>query len=48
MNKNLLYLALGALLIVVVGLGVYIYQEETKPQGLEIQIDQSGISIEEN
>lgn len=48
MNRNTLYLVVGALIIVVIGLGVYVYQEETKPKGVEIKLDQSGVSIQEN
>lgn len=48
MNRNTLYLLVGALIVVVIGLGVYVYREETKPKGVEIQLDQSGVSIQEN
>ncbi|BDA85358.1 hypothetical protein Sa4125_29000 [Aureimonas sp. SA4125] len=46
MKQNTLYLLLGALLVVVIGLGIYVYREETKPQGVELKIDDSGISLE--
>ncbi|HEV7286094.1 MULTISPECIES: hypothetical protein [Kaistia] len=48
MNRNTLYLLVGALIVVVIGLGVYVYNEQTKPKGVEIQVDKSGISIQEN
>jgi hypothetical protein len=48
MNRNGLYLVIGALAIVVVGLGIYVYQEESKPSGVEIQIGEGGVSVEEN
>jgi len=48
MNRNTLYLVVGALIVVVIGLGAYVYNEETKPKGVEIQLDQSGVSIQEN
>ncbi len=48
MQKNTLYLLLGALLVVVIGLGIYVYQEESKPDGVEIRLDQNGVSVEEN
>ncbi|GGD16308.1 hypothetical protein [Aureimonas glaciei] len=48
MKQNTLYLLLGALLVVVIGLGFYVYREETKPQGVELKIDDSGISLEGN
>ncbi|MET3662526.1 hypothetical protein [Aquamicrobium ahrensii] len=48
MNKNTLYLLIGALVVVVIGLGVYVYREESKPSGVELKIDESGVSIEQN
>lgn len=48
MRQNSLYLLIGALVVVVVGLGIYIYREESKPAGIELKIDESGVSIQEN
>ncbi|MBP1846914.1 RsiW-degrading membrane proteinase PrsW (M82 family) [Rhizobium petrolearium] len=48
MNRNGLYLVIGALVVVVVGLGIYAYREETKPSGVEIQIGKDGVSVQEN
>ncbi|WP_343314416.1 hypothetical protein AAIB41_04485 [Brucella sp. BE17] len=48
MNRNGLYLIIGALLVVAAGLAVYVYQEETKPTGVELKIGEGGVSIEEN
>ena len=48
MKQNTLYLVIGALAVVVVALGIYVYREETKPEGVELRIDDSGISIEQN
>ncbi|MBA8876622.1 hypothetical protein [Phyllobacterium myrsinacearum] len=45
MNRNSLYLVIGALLVVVIGLGVYTYREENKP-GVELKIGEGGVSIE--
>ena len=47
MNQNVLYLIIGALAVIVVALGVYVYQKESEPSGVEMRIDDSGISIEE-
>lgn len=47
MNRNGLYLVIALLAVAVVGLGLYIYQEETKP-GIEIKIGQDGVSVQEN
>ncbi len=48
MNRNGLYVLLGALIVVVVGLGIYVYQEESKPDGIEMNIGKDGVTIEEN
>jgi hypothetical protein len=48
MRQNQLYLIIGALLVVVVALGIYVYRAETKPDGVELRIDESGISLEQN
>jgi hypothetical protein len=48
MKQNQLYLIIGALIVAVVALGIYVYREESKPAGVELKIDESGISIQEN
>jgi len=48
MRQNRLYLVIGALAVAVVLLGIYVWREESKPDGIEIQIDDSGISVQEN
>lgn len=48
MKQNQLYLLLGALIVLVVILGVYVWREESKPEGIELKIDESGVSIEQN
>lgn len=49
MNRNNgLYLVIGALAVVVIGLSVYLYREETKPQGVEMTIGRDGLTIQEN
>lgn len=47
MTRNSLYLLIGALLVVALGLGIYIYNEQTKP-GLEIRVDQNGLTVDGN
>ena len=47
MNRSGLYLVIGVLAVVVIGLGVYINNEQTKP-GLEVRLDGQGLSIEGN
>ena len=46
MSRNMLYVIIGALAVVVVALAVYVCREETKPSGVELKIDENGISIE--
>lgn len=48
MSRNALYMAIGALAVIVVVLAVYAYQQATKPKGIELEIDDSGISIQQN
>jgi predicted negative regulator of RcsB-dependent stress response len=46
MNRNILYLVIGVLAVVVVVLGYQFYQERQKTTGVEISIGERGISIE--
>src|SRR5690606_5351223 len=48
MKRNVLYMIIGALIVVVIGLGAYVLREETKPSGVELRIDESGIQLQEN
>lgn len=48
MNQNRLYLIVGVLLAVVVGLAIYVWREESKPAGVELRIGDDGISIQQN
>jgi len=47
-KQNTLYLLVGALVVVVIALGAYVYHEQTKPKGVELKIDDKGISIQQN
>ena len=46
MNRNALYLVIGALVVVSVVLGYQYYQERNKAQTVEISVGKGGISIE--
>ena len=46
MNRNTLYVVIGALAVVAVVFGYQLYQERHKPSGVEISIGERGISIE--
>ena len=48
MSRNGLYIVIGALAVVVIVLGAYLLREERKPDGVEIRIDESGVSVEQN
>lgn len=47
MKQNNLYLIIGVLAAAVIALGIYVYREETKPKGVELRIDETGISVQE-
>ena len=46
MNRNVLYLIIGALAVVTVVLGYQFYQERQNTTGVDISVGKSGISIE--
>ncbi|MCR5858839.1 hypothetical protein [Mesorhizobium sp. J428] len=48
MKTNNLYLIIGVLVAVVVVLGIYVWREQSKPEGVEIKVDQNGLSIQKN
>ena len=45
-NRNILYLAIGALIVVAGVLGYNLYQEKKEPKGVQINVGPGGISIE--
>ncbi|MCG6113671.1 MAG: hypothetical protein MEQ84_00595 [Mesorhizobium sp.] len=48
MKQNQLFFLIGALAVIVVGLIAYLVYEQSQPSGVEIRLDESGISVEEN
>lgn len=48
MKQNHLYLLVGALIVLVIVLGAYIWRQESRPSGVEIRLDESGVSVEQN
>jgi RsiW-degrading membrane proteinase PrsW (M82 family) len=44
--RNLLYLVVGALIVVVAVLGYQVYQDRKKPDGVQVNIGSGGLSIE--
>lgn len=47
-NRNLLYLGIGALGVVAVVLGYMVYQDRQNAGGVEIKLGEDGISVEQN
>jgi hypothetical protein len=47
MSRNGLYAVIAILLVALVGIGIYIYQQQTRP-GIEVRVDEQGISIDGN
>jgi RsiW-degrading membrane proteinase PrsW (M82 family) len=45
-RSNIVYLIVGALLVVVAVLGYQLYQDRKKPEGVQINIGPGGVSIE--
>ena len=46
MSRNVLYLVIGALVVVVAVFGYQLYQDRQKTTGIQINVGKSGISIE--
>jgi hypothetical protein len=47
-RTNNLYFIIGALVILAAGLGAYVWHQESKPAGIEMQIGPDGVKIQEN
>ena len=45
MNRNVLYLIVGALVVVVAVLGYMTYQDRKEPEGLQINLGKNGVDI---
>jgi len=45
-NRNALYLAIAALVLVVAVLGYNLYQDRKEPKGVQINIGPGGISVD--
>ena len=46
MNRNVLYLIIGVLLVATTVIAVQLYRERQEPTGVEISIGERGISIQ--
>ena len=47
-SRDALYMVIGALIVVVAGFSFYAWQQETEPDGVEIRLNEEGLSIQEN
>jgi hypothetical protein len=45
-NRNVLFLIIGALIVVVGVLGYKLYQDREQPEGLQINVGPNGVKIE--
>jgi len=45
-RTNIIYLVVGALVIVVAVMGYQLYQDRKKPEGVRIDVGPNGLSIE--
>ncbi len=45
-RSNIIYLVVGALMIVVAVMGYQLYQDRKKPEGVRIDVGPNGLSIE--
>jgi hypothetical protein len=46
MNRNILYVVIGALAVVSAVLGYQYYQDHREPTGVQITVGRGGVSIE--
>ena len=46
MNRNGFFI--GVLVAAIIGLGGYLYYDETRPKALELRIGEGGVSIQKN
>ena len=48
MKNHTLYLIIAVLAVALIVLGIYMWREQSKPEGVEIKIDEHGVSIQKN
>ncbi|WP_422371012.1 hypothetical protein [Hoeflea sp.] len=48
MSRNTLYIVIAVLVAGLAVIGFQLYQEQQQPSGLEINIGESGVSVETN
>ena len=45
-NRNIMFLVIGALVVVVAVLGYNLYQDKKQPEGLQINVGPNGLKIQ--
>jgi predicted negative regulator of RcsB-dependent stress response len=45
-NRNIMFLIVGALIVVVAVLGYNLYQDKKQPEGLQINVGPNGLKIQ--
>lgn len=48
MNRNGLYVVIAILMAAIIGFGIYTYQQQQARPGIEVRIDEQGVSIDGN
>ena len=48
MSRNGLYAVIALLLVAIIGFGIYSYQQQQARPGIEVRIDEQGVSIDGN
>lgn len=48
MSRNGLYAVIAILLVAIIGFGIYTYQQQQARPGIEVRINEQGVSIDGN
>jgi uncharacterized protein HemX len=48
MSRNGLYAVIALLLVAILGFGIYTYHQQQARPGIEVRIDEQGVSIDGN
>jgi uncharacterized protein HemX len=48
MNSNGLYAVIAILMVAIIGFAIYTYQQQQARPGIEVRIDEQGVSIDGN
>jgi hypothetical protein len=45
-NRNILFMLVGALIVIAAGLGYKVYQDNKEPKGVQLNIGPPGVTVE--